>query len=127
MERKKFIFMTTAAAAILAIPVWYYNSCSSVYDQSLTKPQLLSNIWDTETIAEIGEIYKKQHSSENSPSKLIKLLSESISSEKGEIVAFINQRIKEDYKTGRIVTIDGWILSVTEVRQCALYSLTQPK
>jgi hypothetical protein len=127
MERKKFIFMTTAAVAIVAVPAWYYNSANSTYDQSLTKPQLLSNIWDTETIAEIGKIYQKQHSGEKSESKLIKLLSESISSDKDAISVSLNRRIKEDYKSGRIVTIDGWILSVTEGRQCALYSLTQPK
>lgn len=127
MERKKFIFITAVTAAIVAIPAWYYNSGGSEYDQSLIKPQLLSNIWDAETIIEIGKIYLKQHPGETDESRLTKLLSESISLEKGAIVAFINQKIKEDYKTGRIVTIDGWILSVTEGRQCALYSLTQPK
>jgi hypothetical protein len=127
MERKKFIFLITAAATIVAVPAWYYYSGSTAYDQSLTKPQLLSNIWDTETMVGIGMIYLKQHPGETDESRLTKLLSENISLEKGAIATSINQKIKEDYKTGRIVTIDGWILSVTEGRQCALYSLTQPK
>ena len=119
--------MTTTAATMLAIPAWYYNSGSSVYDQSLIKPQLLSNLWDAQTIAEIGKTYLKQHPSETGESKLVELLSESIFSDKDMLGASINQRIKEDYKTGRIVTIDGWILSITEGRQCALYSLVQTK
>jgi hypothetical protein len=29
--------------------------------------------------------------------------------------------IREDFETDRMVVVDGWILSVTEARLCALY------
>jgi hypothetical protein len=36
----------------------------------------------------------------------------------------LNDRIRDDFASGRTVVVDGWVLSVTEARQCALYSLT---
>jgi len=35
----------------------------------------------------------------------------------------IDQKIKEDFEKGDVVTVKGWILSVTEARQCALFAL----
>jgi hypothetical protein len=39
----------------------------------------------------------------------------------------LDQQIKNDFITGNMVMVDGWILSVTEARQCALFSLTLQK
>lgn len=125
MERRNFIVLAAVGAAAVAAPIWYYNSID--YDKSLTKLLLLSNIWDIETIKEIGQLYQKKYPNENNETKLVKLLSESISTENGSTESSIAWRIKEDFKTNSIVTIDGWLLSVTEGRQCALYSLMQLK
>ena len=35
----------------------------------------------------------------------------------------IARRVRADFERGRTVTVLGWVLSVTEARQCALYSL----
>jgi hypothetical protein len=35
----------------------------------------------------------------------------------------IAEMVRDDFQHGRTVLIDGWLLSVTEARQCALYSL----
>ena len=34
----------------------------------------------------------------------------------------IADQIRNDFDAGRTVVVDGWLLSVTEARQCALYS-----
>jgi hypothetical protein len=34
-----------------------------------------------------------------------------------------DEQIRDDFAAGRTVLVDGWVLSVTEARQCALYSL----
>lgn len=127
MERKKFVLLATAAAIAVAIPTWHYKFRSIENDKSLAKPQLLLNIWDTETIIEIGQLYQKKYPNENNERKLVKLLSDGISSENGPTESSIAWRVKEDFKTDSTVTIDGWLLSVTEGRQCALYSLIQTK
>ena len=35
----------------------------------------------------------------------------------------IDRRIRSDYREGRIETIEGWVLSRTEARLCALAAL----
>lgn len=127
MERKKFVLLASAVGIAVAIPTWHYKFRSIEYDKSLAKPQLLSNIWDSEAIIRIGNLYRKQHPDEKSVQNLVSLLSDSLSTENGSIELFIAKRIREDFKTGSTVTIDGWILSTTEGRQCALYSLTNLK
>jgi hypothetical protein len=36
----------------------------------------------------------------------------------------IRSQIQADFAADRTVMLDGWVLSVTEARQCALFSLT---
>jgi hypothetical protein len=31
--------------------------------------------------------------------------------------------VRRDFDTGRTVLVNGWVLSATEARQCALFSL----
>lgn len=40
--------------------------------------------------------------------------------------ALLAERQKRDFAEGRTVTIDGWILSVTEARLCAIVALDRP-
>ena len=40
-------------------------------------------------------------------------------------IQMINAQIADDFKNDRIVLVDGWMLSVTEARQCGLYSMLQ--
>lgn len=35
----------------------------------------------------------------------------------------MRDRVRDDFARGRTVVVLGWVLSVTEARQCALYSL----
>lgn len=37
----------------------------------------------------------------------------------------IADQVRDDFDAGRTVVVDGWLLSVTEARQCALYSARQ--
>jgi large subunit ribosomal protein L4 len=38
--------------------------------------------------------------------------------------ASVDDKIRDDFAAGRTVLIDGWVLSLTEARQSALFSLT---
>jgi hypothetical protein len=35
----------------------------------------------------------------------------------------MREAVRKDFRTGQIVTVDGWQLSVTEARVCALVAL----
>ena len=86
---------------------------------------MLSYIWDTATIRDIGENYRKQFSDEDSERKLVNFLSDYASTESTTTIEMLRQQIANDYSQGNIVLVDGWVLSRTEARQCALFSLKQ--
>jgi hypothetical protein len=35
----------------------------------------------------------------------------------------VDTAVQRDFAAGRTVMLDGWVLAVTEARQCALFSL----
>lgn len=123
MKRRNFIPLMGLGILAIALPTWYYKYHELEYDQLLTEPELLSYIWDSNTISKIGEIYGKHVSSENSEHELVTLLLNNVSADT-ITTEMLQQQITNDYKTGNTVMVDGWILSKTEARQCALFSLT---
>ena len=81
--------------------------------KTLEIPDFLSQVCDAATLRQLGDAYRTLTPAEASPEKLIELLKTKPSP----------QEIKADYANGNIVTIKGWVLSRTEARQCALFSL----
>jgi hypothetical protein len=45
------------------------------------------------------------------------------SSDLSTINSLENQKIKHDFDTEKTIVVKGWVLSITEARQCALFSL----
>lgn len=45
----------------------------------------------------------------------------------GELRALLGRQQRQDFAAGRTVTLDGWILSRTEARLCALVALDRPQ
>jgi hypothetical protein len=41
------------------------------------------------------------------------------------LIQQLDDAVREDYVAGKVLTINGWVLSLTEARQCALYSLNK--
>lgn len=124
MKRRNFILLSATGLAAIAVPSLVLQSCAIEYDKSLALSQQLAYIWDKETMITVGKEYQKKYPKENSEQKLAKLLLKDISNEEG-ILMTTEQKIIADYKADNTVLLDGWILSVTEGRQCALFSITQ--
>ncbi|GAB5554552.1 MAG: hypothetical protein Sapg2KO_41430 [Saprospiraceae bacterium] len=124
MKRRMFLPLAGLGITAIALPTWYYQSRVPSYDPLISEPELLSYIWDSETIREIGEQYLKNAPKERSKRKLVSELSNNISEDLPTIET-LRQSITKDYKDGNTIMLDGWILSKTEARQCALFSLTQ--
>jgi hypothetical protein len=110
--------------AAATVPAIVLQSCNTNYESSLAVPGQLTFIMDTETIIKAGKQYQLQFPKENSERKLVKLLKKDIP-DGNETAVILEQKIIEDYKADNTVLLDGWILSVTEARQCALFSITQ--
>lgn len=127
MKRKAFII--TSAALGIGLPALYYFKKHKWknYNPVLT-PEFLSSILDEPAIKAIGAAYIKQTPQEATKELLKKAVLENnntgVTSGDEAVQNFINTKIVNEFKTGHTVLVDGWILSVTEARQCALFSLT---
>lgn len=131
MKRRTFILASSAAAAAIAVPWSYARYQNSEWKRRpLMHPLVLSHFCDEETIRKIGTAYRTIVPSENSKEKLSSLLlSEAhktglgISGNTFDDSQF-NMLAVEDFKSQNLLILNGWVLSQTEARQCALLSLS---
>jgi len=96
------------------------HSLASAPDQL----QLLS-VLGPDRVREIGSHYRTDNPGENTPDALRAAISKS----RGFQLPLLgnhslDDQIEDDFEKGRTVVVDGWVLSVTEARQAALFSLT---
>jgi hypothetical protein len=130
MKRRTFIIATVAAGTAIAVPVLYNRYKTAKWDKPLIHPAILSHFCDEEAIRKIGIDYRSKFPAENSEKQLIDLL---LPGNAGKVAsptdnsidgAQLIERIQEEFKASQVLTLNGWVVSVTEARQCALLSLT---
>jgi hypothetical protein len=133
MKRRTFILISGGSALALGTPLVSCRKRTSDLNSALSPPQFLAHICDEREVLEIGALYLKQVPGEAGETQLVSLLltddtgkSISASTEKAYLDPWLEQRIRSDFETGRMVIMKGWVLSVTEARQCAVYSFTRP-
>jgi hypothetical protein len=127
MKRRSFILIASAGVAAIAIPTLVFSLHENTMDAQLFQPLSLAKIWDTETMNTIGLNYMLKVPKESRERILIKRLMGKSKNDPANLAATLEQQIKNDFISGNTVMVDGWILSVTEARQCALFSLTLQK
>ncbi|MFZ9004421.1 MAG: hypothetical protein ACO20F_07490 [Robiginitalea sp.] len=126
MKRRTFVIYTGVGVAAISLPIGCYQFQVPPYDPLITEPELLSHIWDAEEIEKAGALYREQFSEEDSEGQLVLKLLENADGKSPE-GSVLQQKIVQDFEKGDTVMVDGWILSRTEARQCALFSLTQTR
>ena len=124
MKRRNFVLFSALGLTAVSIPTLSCSYGKVEYDPALAEPILLSTLWNTETIAGIGIGYREQSSGENSKRALVNHLYEGVERNPETLPSSINQKVIKDFEKDETVVIDGWVLSATEARQCALLSLT---
>ena len=129
MKRRTFLLTTAVATlAVISVPVVKYYS-KKTYDP-LVMPDELSHFCDEKTIREIGVGYRNLVPMENEKKKLTELLLTdydgklTVASNKSKVIELLDKKIHEDFLGSKIQVLGGWVISVTEARQCALFSLT---
>ncbi len=124
MKRSTFLWLSFATTASLGLPVVSCKSRDTALQKTLAQPQLLSHICDEKTLKEIGKAYRQKQPAEDNANKLQDLLTRNYPNQQPEQWhARLEQQIKKDFETADMVVVQGWILSTTEARQCALFSL----
>jgi hypothetical protein len=130
MKRRIFVKLAAAATAGMYLPVVGCNAKDHSLVSMLSQPNALQHICDATTIREIGKAYQKLAPGE-SKETLIKLLAVNIdhtideSTDRSLVNSVLEKRVRQDFKENKTMVVDGWILSVTEARQCALFALSQ--
>ncbi|MGI9547430.1 MAG: hypothetical protein ACR2MM_09355 [Flavobacteriaceae bacterium] len=122
MERRKFVGKILAGLIITGIPSIIYGCRKDANAARNWAPEELSEICNDEKLLALGVKYR-QLSGEDSPEKLTALLINDHSLSKTERRTYLEQKVVEDFRNEHVVLIDGWLLSITEARQCALISL----
>jgi hypothetical protein len=122
--RREFLREAVLLSASFLLP--WLEACQSNSDPSIATPDFLSQIQEAKAIRAIGEAYIKIHPEEASPTTLSALL---MGQQKGKadptsITKNLREKISNDFQSGAVVVIKGWVLSITEARQCALFYLS---
>jgi len=121
MQRRTFIHLSAYTALVLTLP--FVDGCSPSPENIASQPLLFSHLADKNTISEAGNAYRKQFPKENDKTVLRNLLIGNNTSDKSSIQKKLDDSVLQDFKSGKTITAAGWVLSITEARQCALYSI----
>jgi hypothetical protein len=132
MKRRTFVLLSLYTGAAASIPPLGCSNGSTVAGKPWVQPGLLSHICDAKTLQEIGAAYREKVRDESNEKQLINLLLADstntvmpVSSGDALISSLLAKKTREDFDNGKTVIVKGWVLSETEARQCALFSLTQ--
>jgi hypothetical protein len=79
---------------------------------------------DPRAAARIGAAYLAAHPEEHSRSVLYRLLEPVLSGQTAEPIAALQQQVRADYMHNAVVSVTGWVLSVTEARLYALIAVS---
>jgi len=131
MRRRAFVRIATVASAALYVPDFGCHTNEDSFAKVLAQPTVLQRVCDENTIHRIGEAYLQQWGNEKEKAELIRLLTGAdhrevdASTGTAAVASYLNKRVQLDFAQDRTIIVDGWVLSVTEARQCALLSLLQ--
>jgi hypothetical protein len=123
MDRRQFA--AASAAAVLTIVVGCTPDDAETRQADLDEPRLLRAL-GPEGVRKIGADYRAANPGEASAPALRAAINAS-----RRAPGFgpwtrraLDEQVEADFGAGRnIVIVNGWVLSTTEARQCALYSL----
>jgi hypothetical protein len=134
MKRRKFIIYSALSAAAATAPFLNCTGPDTEFDKKIAVPEKLSQIYDEKTIMEIGMAYGKAYPEEYNIKDIESLLKKdkegksiSASMAVSEIKTIMDNKVQHDFNSGNTIILNGWILSITEARQCALFSLIPKK
>tara|TARA_R110002167_G_scaffold10353_2_gene47649 strand:- start:279 stop:659 length:381 start_codon:yes stop_codon:yes gene_type:complete len=122
MKRRKFVLLSTAGALAIGSSYLYWSYSTNKFKGSPAYPESLAVIMDENAIRSVGETYRQRFPREADEAKLLGLLGVDLSYGNTDR-SDIKKAIIKDFENDNTVVLDGWVVSVTEARQCALFSL----
>jgi hypothetical protein len=128
MKRRKFIAVAAAGAAGVVLPA--FGRANEPIARALAHPRLLEIFHGERIVRELGCRYREKIPGESDADALAHaIMAGNFASgslpqlRAASLRRHVDEQVQRDFATGKTLTLDGWILSVTEARQCALFSL----
>jgi len=119
LDRRQFLSAAAASAALALIRASHAAHAAAPNEsRDLAHPGLLAAL-GAETVREIGAAYGALVPAEHDRATLEAALSTDLRAGR----AAIEDVVRADFAAGRVIVVHDWMLSRTEARQCALFSL----
>jgi hypothetical protein len=131
MKRREFILITGVGAAMTTVTSVSCDS-DSQWTSTLALPTTMGQFCTKKELITLGSQYTKDFPAEAKKAKIQKLLLQDAGgkpiepSSQKKLLQQIEEKSVLDFENGNTVIVNGWVLSRTEARQCALYFLTNP-
>ncbi len=123
MKRRKFLLVSIFALFLSLISLWYFKFKSAT-TKALSHPLDLSEICDRKTLIQYRK-YLYEINDENNKKYLKELLVQDAAMIDNGLKISLKSKVVEDFNTGNTILVDGWLLSITEARQCAFLSMSE--
>ena len=124
MKRRRFIGLALFAILVAVTIRWILRRRNQKFTANPLEPNSLVKICGKEKILDLGNKYI-QISGENRRDSLINKMLRGFTGTTEDQSDYLASSVENDFKENRTVVIDGWLLSITEARQCAVMSLEQ--
>ena len=122
MDRRQFL----RDSGLVLLTGWTAVGCTEPADEgNLANPAILP-ILGADHVRSIGRSYREAVPAERGAGALRRAIVEAREGadvERSTTGSSLDRSVREEFDRGRTVVVDGWILSVTEARQCALFSV----
>jgi hypothetical protein len=124
IDRRQFLRFT-AVGVLASLTAGACATSEAANARELAQPALLRML-GAERVRELGVRYRQMVPAENREAALRAALSHGEPRGMGfpwSARPSMAQLVEDDFANGRTVLVNGWVLSATEARQCALFSL----
>ncbi len=128
LSRRQFIIsLASGLAATITL-----QGCGSPVDRSVIAQRLARTIGDQTAAKRFGVAYLRAYPDEAGIELLVELIDDSVVGEYGQgmsltdsqlLAEHLNKQVRDEYRRGEAIQVDGWILSRTEARLYALSAL----
>jgi hypothetical protein len=123
IDRRRFLQLMAGMAAVTLTTACDAGPIAA--SGALARPELLDPL-GAERVRDLGRRYREMTASERDAASLEDAIRRSLPLSarlSGGTPAHVAHLVHDDFEAGRTVVVSGWILSATEARQCALFSL----
>jgi hypothetical protein len=129
MNRRSFVVLSGLFLLGILIPFIQWIKSKAGKKGTLSQPKLLSLLCNYSTIIMLGNEYLKlkprEHGRDDLVNQIVNMpnVSQQDVQNSTEVEIQIEKQIRGDFESNRVIVLKGWVLSVTEARQCALFSI----